>query len=534
MSRAAFAVVVAWLLGAACSREVRPQVPATPPRKATLLIAANWNGALAPCGCSENMRGGLDKAAYQVARARSEGAPVALLAGGDTLFGTATVSDEARAQAQMKAQTLARGLEAMGVAVDVPGRFDDALGPEFRASLALPWLTGPRVLDVGPVKVGVIAPADVPTAQAQASQVRSQGAQVVVAFLPVAFDLGLHAALTDGLGVDLIVTTHPRDALAAEHNRLAGGRVKVAQLQDRGRSLLRVDLSLLDGAPFEWLRIGAERDRELEAMGERIEQLRAQTNAPGISTELHALKQAKLDEVVARRDALAGEPLPAPNDKSAGIARFVPLEPSLPGDPAMQALLVEHDRRVGELNLAWAAEHGQDCEPFAPGKPGILGPGVCLGCHPATQPQWETLKHRQAYTALIAKGKQAHLDCITCHVTGWKQPNGVCRVDKVEGRAEVGCEACHGPGSDHLMNPVKATIWRGTDEKICQRCHDLENSPHFVYDVYVQRIVGPGHGQPVPDGGIPLADGGVWLPPAPPPPPDAGVPKAHPKKPRHR
>ena len=106
-----------------------------------------------------------------------------------------------------------------------------------------------------------------------------------------------------------------------------------------------------------------------------------------------------------------------------------------------------------------------------------------------------TTKHPRAYEALQNEGKQYHLDCVGCHVTGWKQPQGVCRIDQTEGRREVGCEMCHGAGSLHAAGPTKTNIKSDVTAATCTGCHDAENSPHFDFDAYVAKILGPGHGR---------------------------------------
>ena len=103
--------------------------------------------------------------------------------------------------------------------------------------------------------------------------------------------------------------------------------------------------------------------------------------------------------------------------------------------------------------------------------------------------------------------KQFSLDCIRCHVTGWQQPGGVCRIDKTEfggagvsghgvGRRDVQCESCHGPGSEHAADPPEH-IQVDVTAPMCMRCHEAANSPHFDYGRYRPYIVGPGHGMPL-------------------------------------
>jgi hypothetical protein len=206
------------------------------------------------------------------------------------------------------------------------------------------------------------------------------------------------------------------------------------------------------------------------------------------------LRKAKLEEVITRREALAARPLVVPKDRSSAAARFIPIEANFEQLPAVTDIVTAYDRDVGLLNLAYAEAHGHDCEAPKPGQAGFVGTAICAGCHPAEATFWRSTKHAQAYKTLETVGKNNHLDCVGCHVTGWQQPAGVCRIDKTTGRAEVGCESCHGPGSLHAAAPQKATLPRAVGAATCTGCHDRENAPHFVYEDSVSKVVGPGHG----------------------------------------
>ena len=265
-------------------------------------------------------------------------------------------------------------------------------------------------------------------------------------------------------------------------------------MQSKGRSLLRVDVFLADGARVEWLRGDGERDRELYSLDQRIELLRAQVNEPMLNPELMALRKAKLEEIISRRELLAQTPLPVPEGKASVTARFIPLESTFPKDPAVQAVEKAYDVDVGLINLAWAKANGKSCPPPTAEKRGDVGSPMCVSCHAESEQVFKTSKHARAYATLVEQGKQHHLDCIGCHVTGWQQPQGVCRIDETAGREEVGCESCHGPGDAHSKNPTPGSIVRYVEAKTCKGCHDRENSPNFDFDQYVEKILGPGHG----------------------------------------
>lgn len=483
------------LLLACTAPQVRPAGGA--PVTVALFVSAGLRGSLAPCGCSQMMLGGLAHAAAQVDRARGEADAVFYLDGGDALFGAAAIAEPAVAQQERKARALAEALTRMGLSALARGPLDDARGAAFRAALGLPELAEGevRALDAKGERLAVFAAADGAQLAALGKKARAGGARFVVALLARPYEEALKLALAEGLPVDLIVATRPGDELAADANRLGGGAVKVVQVQARGKSLLRVDLVLRE-APFEWRRGAGERDKELALLGERVELLRAQVREPMLDARLLALRTAKLEEIIARRETQAAAPLPAPADKATGSARLVALEPTFPEAPAVKAIVDAYDRDVDQLNLAWAREHGKACESPSATLPGVVGNRACHRCHADAFAAWEKTKHSRSYASLERVGKQHHLDCIGCHVTGWQQPGGVCRVDQVAEREVVGCESCHGPGSAHVDDPEANRVSRADARQACVGCHDQENSPAFAFDTFVARVLGPGHGQP--------------------------------------
>ncbi|MDP1826224.1 MAG: multiheme c-type cytochrome [Archangium sp.] len=484
-------LALALLLLAGCTTS-RPLPGSGTPKKVTLFFTAEVRGYLGPCGCSENMRGGVSRAAFQVAEARKAGTPVYLLDTGDGLFGTLQLPEAAVPQQERKAKALADAWKAMGLTLRATGPLDDVRGASFRQGLGLPELpSGTFKLIDG---VGVVSAPTAAGARSLAVEAKKAGARFVVAMVPLPFDQLLREAI-DPAQVDLFVSSRSKDEFAAEESRLAGGATKVAQLQSKGRSLLRIDVFMHGDGRVEWLKGDGERDRELSALDQRIELLRGQVNEPMLGDELKALRKAKLEEIIARRELLAETPLAVPEGKAAVTARFVPLESSFPKDPAVQALEKAYDVDVGLINLEWAKAHGVSCPPATPERSGFIGTAACFECHAEAQEVFDGTKHPRAYATLVEVGKQHHLDCISCHVTGWQQPQGVCRIDQTAGREDVGCEACHGPGSAHAKQPFKTNIVRGAEPKTCVGCHDRENSPHFDFDRYLEKILGKGHGR---------------------------------------
>jgi hypothetical protein len=108
--------------------------------------------------------------------------------------------------------------------------------------------------------------------------------------------------------------------------------------------------------------------------------------------------------------------------------------------------------------------------------------------------------------------------CVGCHVTGflqpggWTLPTGDHHDPPHPALADVGCEACHGPGQAHAVAArSKPKIGAGTGTETasapiaaasvstatCLGCHtpDVTNGD-FDERAFRAAIVGPGHGRP--------------------------------------
>lgn len=499
-----FIVLVA-SLGACAKNEVRKPssetAKATPtvPKGVSVFLTSELKGYLGPCGCSENMRGGIARAAFQIAEARKSQTAVFYFDAGNTLFERRVLPPETVPEQELKAAALASALKAMGLNGKRVADFDDVRGADFRKSLALPELKPeePVVFEAQGIRLAVVSAPASETLVKAASQARAEGAQVVLVLLAEDWATALKVSSEPSLDADLVLVAGKGEGLAAENNRLLRSRVPLVQLQDRGRSLLRLDFAPNGEGRFAWLNTGAETERELAGLEQRIELLRAQVNEPSLAPELLALRKAKLEEIMTRREALASQGTPWPTGKNAYSARFIPLESSLPSLPAVDAIVTAFDREVGKLNVEWAKTHPSLCPPAGPQTAQFVGSQECRYCHEDAFALWEKSKHASSYAALEAKGKNFHLECIGCHVLGFKQPGGVCRIDLVKGRSHVGCESCHGPGSVHVATLTQDTIAKGNDSQQCQSCHDTTNSPHFNFQEYLAKILGPGHGQPL-------------------------------------
>jgi hypothetical protein len=468
-------------------------VAAAPPRHVTVLYTADVGGWLEPCGCSANQRGGLARAAAAVARVRAENPDTILLAGGDLLFG-GPIDPERREQDLSAARAIADAFRAMGLAASWPGERDLEAGKRFLESTRLPFTRKKRI---GPVGFGGLG--EVPKAPIRIAVVHEGGSRAALA----------HADEARRQGVDLLLAAHREGLLDDDASRaVLDGPVPVVQVQGRGQALARIDFFLQgDSAKgFAVLPGPSQRAEELELLSVRRAEYgrrRAAAEAAGNAALATALA-GKQEELAAReREVRAAPPPVPPADRPSLQISFIPLDDGLPEDPAVRKLLTRHYGAVARANLAAARAAGRPCPDAARDTPSIVGVDEvpqggtrdCRNCHPAAFASWERTRHASAYATLERGGRQFDLDCVACHVTGWKQPGGPCDVASTVGRQGVQCEACHGPASLHAVDPP-GHIVRDPPTSTCVGCHTPEHSTGFEPTSFRKRVIGPGHGAP--------------------------------------
>ncbi len=137
--------------------------------------------------------------------------------------------------------------------------------------------------------------------------------------------------------------------------------------------------------------------------------------------------------------------------------------------------------------------------------PVFVGYEGCQMCHRDEFADWRRSKHAKAFELLrpgnrkVAK-KRAQLDpdkdyttsnkCLKCHTTGYRESGGFINIDDTPTRIGIGCEMCHGPGSDyrkiHKSKPLSFSrdevmtagqVYGSTDPEVCNRCHKNKDAP---------------------------------------------------------
>jgi hypothetical protein len=135
-----------------------------------------------------------------------------------------------------------------------------------------------------------------------------------------------------------------------------------------------------------------------------------------------------------------------------------------------------------------------------------IGVDKCAMCHKSDAKGnqyglWLKSAHAKAFETLagekalaigkekgLAKSPQETDACLKCHVTGWGQPATAFEATfkKEQG---VGCESCHGAGSDYkamdVMKDQAKAVAAGLvmpDEKTCTVCHNSESPSFKAFD----------------------------------------------------
>ncbi len=526
--------------GASCGDDERPTTPARverPPPTLRLVVLTDIKGYLEPCGCTSRPLGGIDRTAAKVKALRDEGRPMLVVVAGDLFFdGVDHGVAGAETQDLWKAETLVDVLGRVGVDAATPGSLDFSHGvPTFRAlagraefpllaaglDLAAPEGAEPTepalgsgvVREVGGVKVGIFGVSEVEgpdgslpegvtrtqavreAAQSAASELRAQGAEVVVGLVRGTRRTARQVAGA-AEGVDFVVQAGLDLAEAVPPFEAGGAWILHAGRQ--GQGLVVVDVFRRGDGDFsdfgDWTR--AEQRAHVE---ERIGDLRARIaeweEDDSVAEADVERQKRRLAEMERELTELA---TPRTVEGNAFAAEYVELSPQAPQAPEVTQVMERHFRRVNEHNREVFASLAPP--PLPEDQAGFTGSDACRSCHEEEHTWWTGTKHGQAYPTLEERHKQFNLSCVGCHVTGYMDPGGSTVTHLGEGGVlrNVGCESCHGPGSLHVRDP-EVDVLLNPPAGVCIECHNPEHSDTFNYTAYRAMMLAPGHGMPSPE-----------------------------------
>jgi len=470
-------------------------------------------GALEPCGCVNDMLGGVDHFAALLAHDPTRARLV--LGAGPLLFRDPTLDAKQRAQDVIKARALGDVMSGLGLVGWAPAANDWAGGAEvltevagrrldvFAANLGEGFSKG-RVLEVGGERVGVVGvstpsgavPVTVGDARAAlaagAEWLTAQGARIRVALVAMPRGEALRLAeAVPGFHVMLIGKSVDRGEVNdVPTPPLRVGQTLVVEAPNHLQSVAVVDLFVKDGKYTFADGSGIEVEERRARLDARRRDLQLALARPGISAGDRTQRQRDLQALDTEIAALV-KPATLP-DGSAFRYELVEVREKLGSEPASQARLKSYYQAVNEHNRE--AFKSVLPPPVPDGQSGYVGVEACTACHQSERAFWEKTPHRAAYATLAKQSKEFNLECVGCHVTGYEAPGGS-TVAHVDGLKDVQCEVCHGPGSRHIGNPADATLISVPERSLCaSKCH---HTPHVHADWSVDLawpvIVGQGH-----------------------------------------
>jgi hypothetical protein len=518
---AAFALVAA---AACCSKsEVKGAGSSGPAKPAfTLFALAEVRGQIGPCGCTSDPLGDISRTAKLVDEARTKG-PVLVVDAGSLLYSQSPVPPHLAAQEELKADLLAKiYTRDLKVAALGLGPADLAKGP---SSVRLPRtvvdladqglpLAPPKVEQVGEAKVGVfgvIADDTVPgvkvadpvgAGKKAVAQLRSSGAQIVVALVQASTKKDAVTLVRDIGGIDVAVAGLGQNAPEPEHVEIEASKVGDGWLvipANRGQVVSRVDVYLRGAGPLADAVGSGAASAKAAQIDKQIATLDAElarfAKDPTADPKFVAQKKSEREQLGADKARLAAHPLVPPARGSFFTLDQVRINKTLACSVAVQDAVKGYDAAAGEANVKAAA--GKPVPQPPKGQATYVGMETCGDCHSDAVDFWSKTVHHDAWKTLTDRGQQYDFECIGCHVTGWDKPGGsnLANNDKLR---DVQCETCHGPASIHVAKGGEekpAAVKRAPAEDLCAtQCHTHEHSDTFQHDAYMRDIVGPGHG----------------------------------------
>ncbi|OJY26818.1 MAG: hypothetical protein BGO98_06025 [Myxococcales bacterium 68-20] len=510
--------------------------------RARLYLVSDLAGALEPCGCVKDQLGGMDRFGALVAAEKSKAPAFATLAAGPLFFMDMDIPEEKKGQEVAKAETIATTLKTLKLAAFAPSRngFADGIATLAKlrdtsgaalvaANLAAGSLAPAKskIVEVGGLKIGVIGVAAPDKAEASPGSKENKLADVTSSPAIAAVKESVAALKKDGAQAIIVLAAVGRGEakrIADENPELLAilvgstgasgdsntkaappeqiGDVLVVETANHLQTVGVLDLHVRGDAPAGLLKLadgtGLERMRKREELTGRIDELRKKIATwetdKSVDPKDVAARKTDVAKLEAERDALDKAPVPA----SGNFYRYSMREirENLGADNDVKSQMDVFYKKVNDANKL--AFKDKKPVPAAKGEPSYAGIEVCSNCHEDAKKVWDGTGHAHAYATLSKQFKEANLDCVGCHVTGYDKPGGstVTHVSELE---NVQCEVCHGPGSLHAAKPdkVKIPIAKPTPES-CIACHHPPHVHTFDAHTKMADILGPGHGRPLP------------------------------------
>lgn len=87
-------------------------------------------------------------------------------------------------------------------------------------------------------------------------------------------------------------------------------------------------------------------------------------------------------------------------------------------------------------------------------------------------------RHSNAFDTLEDIGSDYDPECVICHVIGMRYETGFVTPEKTPQLRDVGCENCHGPGSEHVRS--LGAVETAGPQSSCIECHNPDHSGDYA------------------------------------------------------
>ncbi len=171
---------------------------------------------------------------------------------------------------------------------------------------------------------------------------------------------------------------------------------------------------------------------------------------------------------------------------------YIRLDPKIKDSEQLQATYDKYDEKTKRTFRKWLRDT-KEAE-----KRIFIDSIACKMCHRYEYYLWTKSKHFHSFNESLRKvNKVFDPECLECHTSGFKQDGGFMSVNITPRLADVQCEACHGPGSDHIIALMRGKSRRNDKnhkpyekltEASCLKCHTKSNSPEYKFATYWERI----------------------------------------------
>jgi len=162
----------------------------------------------------------------------------------------------------------------------------------------------------------------------------------------------------------------------------------------------------------------------------------------------------------------------------------IPVEEKLPDDEVLVQLYRQYQQLVKDSNLL-----EQHPRLPLPQDLAFAGSKACQRCHEYEYDRWSTKAHANALASLQRVGSDHDPECVVCHVTGMDYDGGYVTEVRTPHLKDVGCENCHGPGSEHIRTLGQTAA--AEPKMTCLDCHTPEKSAGYAghEEEYMKKIM---------------------------------------------